>query len=85
MPMPLAFIGIPGGYEVLIIGFVALLIFGNRLPGVMKSLGKSVTEFKKGVAGIEDDLDSAVTADKKPAPAPTATTTASTTEPTPHN
>ncbi len=33
----------------------------------MKSLGKSVTEFKKGVAGIEDDLDTAVTADKKPA------------------
>lgn len=62
----LAFAGLPGGYEVLIIGFVALLIFGNRLPSVMKSLGKSVTEFKKGVAGIEEDLDSAVTADKKP-------------------
>jgi sec-independent protein translocase protein TatA len=76
-----AFVGLPGGYEVLIIGFVALLIFGNRLPGVMKSLGKSVTEFKKGVAGIEDDLDSAVTADKKT----TATTTSSTTDPTPHN
>jgi sec-independent protein translocase protein TatA len=76
--MPLAF-GIPGGYEVLIIGFVALLIFGNRLPSVMKSLGKSVTEFKKGVAGIEDDLDSAVTADKKPAP-----NTASTTQPSTH-
>ncbi len=64
--MPIAF-GIPGGYEVLVVGFVALLIFGNRLPSVMKSLGKSVTEFKKGVAGIEDDLDTAVTADKKPA------------------
>ena len=81
MQMPLAFLGLPGGYEVLVVGFVALLIFGNRLPGVMKSLGKSVTEFKKGVAGIEDDLDSSVTADKKPA----ATTTASATEPTPHN
>jgi len=63
--MPFAF-GLPGGYEVLVIGFVALLIFGNRLPSVMKSLGKSVTEFKKGVAGIEDDLDAAATADKKP-------------------
>jgi sec-independent protein translocase protein TatA len=52
--------------ELLIIGFVALLIFGNRLPSVMRSLGKSVTEFKKGVAGVEDDLDQAVTADKKP-------------------
>ena len=69
--MPFAF-GLPGGYEFLVVAFVALLIFGNRLPSVMKSLGKSVTEFKKGVAGIEDDLDTAVTADKKPA----ATTTA---------
>ena len=72
--MPLAFIGLPGGYAVLVVGFVALLIFGNRLPSVMRSLGKSVTEFKKGVAGIEEDLDTAATADKKPA----ATTTTST-------
>ena len=47
----------PGMQELLVIGFISLLIFGNRLPSVMRSLGKSVTEFKKGVAGIEDDLD----------------------------
>ena len=63
--MPLAF-GMPGMKELMIIGFIALLIFGNRLPSVMRSLGKSVTEFKKGVAGIEDEIDGAVTADKKP-------------------
>jgi sec-independent protein translocase protein TatA len=56
----------PGMQELLVIGFISLLIFGNRLPSVMRSLGKSVTEFKKGVAGVEDDLDQAVTADKKP-------------------
>jgi sec-independent protein translocase protein TatA len=72
--MPLAF-GLPGGYEFLVVAFVALLIFGNRLPSVMKSLGKSVTEFKKGVAGIEDDIDTAATADAKPSPTATATTT----------
>jgi len=75
MMMPLAF-GLPGGYEFLVVAFVALLIFGNRLPSVMKSLGKSVTEFKKGVAGIEDDIDAAATADKKPAPTASTTTTA---------
>ena len=48
--------------------FVALLVFGNRLPSVMRSLGKSVTEFKKGVSGIEDDIDQPVTADKKTTP-----------------
>jgi sec-independent protein translocase protein TatA len=26
----------------------------------MRSLGRSVVEFKKGVAGIEDDIDEAV-------------------------
>ncbi len=67
--MTLAF-GLPGPTEMMIVGVVALLIFGNRLPSVMKSLGKSVTEFKKGVAGIEDDIDAAVTADKKPAAPP---------------
>ena len=70
--MPLAF-GLPGGYEFLVVAFVALLIFGNRLPSVMRSLGKSVTEFKKGVAGIEEDIDLASTADKKPAPTAPAT------------
>jgi sec-independent protein translocase protein TatA len=64
--MPFAFI--PGTQELLIIAFVALLIFGNRLPSVMRSLGKSVTEFKKGVAGIEDDIEQSATADKKSPP-----------------
>ncbi len=66
---PLAFFGSLGMPEMLIISFVALLIFGNRLPSVMRSLGKSVVEFKKGVSGIEEDIDQAVTAsDKKPNP-----------------
>ena len=58
--------GMPGPTEMLIIGGIALLVFGNRLPSVARSLGKSMTEFKKGVAGIEDDIDASVTADKKP-------------------
>ncbi|AGA25156.1 Sec-independent protein translocase subunit TatA/TatB [Singulisphaera acidiphila] len=69
--MPFAFIGSLGPMEIAIVGGVMLLMFGNRLPSVMRSLGKSVVEFKKGVAGIEDDLDQAVTADtKKPVPPP---------------
>lgn len=64
--MPLGFVGMPGPTELMIIAGIALLIFGNRLPSVMRSLGKSVTEFKKGVAGVEDEIDGAVTADKKP-------------------
>ncbi len=67
----LAFLPHIGGYEVVVIGFVALLVFGNRLPSVMRSLGRSVTEFKKGVSGIEEDLDQAVTAEPAKKPAPT--------------
>jgi sec-independent protein translocase protein TatA len=37
---------------------VALLLFGNRLPSAMRSLGRGVTEFKKGLEGAgEDDVD----------------------------
>ncbi|MDB5350272.1 MAG: twin arginine translocase protein [Planctomycetota bacterium] len=61
----LAFLPTMHGPEILIVGFVALLIFGNRLPGVMRSLGKSVTEFKKGVSGIEEDIDTAAAVPEK--------------------
>ncbi len=71
--LPLAFLPNLGATELMVVAFVSLLIFGNRLPSVMRSLGKSVTEFKKGVAGIEEDIDSAVSAEKtekKPTPPP---------------
>lgn len=39
-----------------IIGIIAVLLFGSRLPSVARSLGKSFVEFKKGVRGIEDEI-----------------------------
>ena len=67
MSLLLAF-GLPQGPELLILAGVLLLFFGNRLPSVMRSLGKSVTEFKKGVAGIEEEVDQSVAnAEKKQA------------------
>ena len=54
----LAFMGLPGGAEWLIILIVALLLFGSRLPSVMRSLGKSFSEFKGGLREGEDDTDS---------------------------
>jgi sec-independent protein translocase protein TatA len=68
--LPLAFFQSIGMPELMIVAFVSLLIFGNRLPSVMRSLGKSVTEFKKGVNEVEEDVDKAVTSEpKKPSPA----------------
>ena len=64
--IPFAILHSFGPWEVAIIGGVALLIFGNRLPSVMRSLGKSVTEFKKGMNSIEEDIDEeAATAEPK--------------------
>lgn len=52
---PLA-IGMPGGFEWLIIAGIGLLIFGKRLPEVGRSLGKGIVEFKKGLKGVEDEV-----------------------------
>jgi sec-independent protein translocase protein TatA len=40
----------------LVIGLVAVLLFGRRLPEVARSLGKSLTSFKEGMRGLEDDI-----------------------------
>ena len=38
-----------GGGEMLVIGLIALLLFGTRLPKLARSLGQSVNEFKQGM------------------------------------
>jgi sec-independent protein translocase protein TatA len=50
----MAFMGL-GTVELLVVGGVVLLLFGSRLPKVMRSLGQGIVEFKRGVQGIEDD------------------------------
>ena len=64
----LAILGLPGGSEWIIIIIVALLLFGPRLPSVMRSSGKGVVEFKKGLKDVEDEVDNAVdkAVDEKP-------------------
>ena len=53
-------------WELLIVLVIALVLFGHRLPSMMRSLGKSVTEFKKGVSGIEDEVETAMRDEAKP-------------------
>ena len=55
----LAFFGLPGGTEIIVIGIIALLLFGSRLPKVAKSMGKSIVEFKKGIKGVQDEIEDA--------------------------
>jgi len=53
----LALIGNFGTMELVIILAIGLLLFGRRLPEVGKSIGKSIVEFKKGLKGIEEDVE----------------------------
>lgn len=44
----------PGPWQIAIVLLVVLLLFGNRLPALARSLGMSLTEFKKGVKEIDE-------------------------------
>ncbi|MEG0795813.1 MAG: twin-arginine translocase TatA/TatE family subunit [Odoribacter sp.] len=47
-----------GGQEILFIALIVLLLFGGRkIPELMKGLGKGVKNFKDGMKGVEDDLN----------------------------
>jgi len=50
-----------GTQELLIFLAIVLVLFGgSRIPSIARSLGKSITEFKKGVQGIEDEANASV-------------------------
>jgi sec-independent protein translocase protein TatA len=49
-----------GTTELLIVGVLAVILFGNRLPSVARSLGKSLTEFKKGMREFESEMHSSI-------------------------
>ena len=49
--------GLPGGYEWIVLLVLGLLIFGRRLPEVGRSLGRGIVEFKRGIKGIDDEIE----------------------------
>ncbi|HEY8749871.1 MAG TPA: twin-arginine translocase TatA/TatE family subunit [Tepidisphaeraceae bacterium] len=49
----------PSLAELLVIAAIGLLLFGKRLPEVGRSLGKGIVEFKKGLKGIDEEVEAA--------------------------
>ena len=45
----------PGPMELVIVLVIVMVLFGNRLPGTMRSLGQSLVQFKKGMREGDDD------------------------------
>ena len=58
MTNQLLFLGSLGGQEIIIIALVILLLFGGKkIPELMRGLGKGVSQFKKGMKDIEDEIN----------------------------
>jgi sec-independent protein translocase protein TatA len=55
-----------GPMEIVVIIIIGVLLFGKRLPDMGRYLGKSITEFKKGMKGLEDDVDDTAMGSHRP-------------------
>lgn len=55
MLFAIPFVGGLGLPELIIFGVIILLLFGKRLPTAMRSLGRSVVEFKAGTKDAENE------------------------------
>lgn len=44
-----------GGPELIVVALIVLVLFGSRLPSVMRSLGQSVTSFKSGLNDVDEE------------------------------
>ncbi len=58
MTHQLLFLGSLGSQEIIIIALVILLLFGGKkIPELMRGLGKGVSQFKKGMNDIEQEIN----------------------------
>jgi sec-independent protein translocase protein TatA len=81
-----------GPQEILVLLVIGVLFFGKRLPEVGRYLGKGIVEFKKGMKGLEDEIEGvspvrheAPPALEPPRPPQRVTTTAPKFEDSPNN
>jgi sec-independent protein translocase protein TatA len=48
-----------GTTEMFVLGVIAILLFGEKLPEVARTWGKKIVDFKRNIQGIQDELRSA--------------------------
>ena len=53
----------PGPFEMIVFLIVAVLLFGRRLPEIARGMGKSLSEFKKGIKEAKDEVEKAADID----------------------
>jgi sec-independent protein translocase protein TatA len=46
-----------GPQEIMLLLVIGVLFFGRKLPEVGRYLGKGIVEFKKGMKGLEDEIE----------------------------
>lgn len=56
--LPVLFLSNMRGWQLLIVLLVILLLFGgNKIPEVMRSLGRGINSFKQGLNDMRDEID----------------------------
>jgi sec-independent protein translocase protein TatA len=54
-----------GTGEIILIALVVLLIFGGKkIPELMRGIGKGVSQFKKGMKDLDEEINDGLTDDK---------------------
>src|SRR5207253_945572 len=46
-----------GAQELILLLIILVLLFGRKLPELGRYLGKGIVEFRKGIRGVEDEID----------------------------
>ena len=62
----LLFLGDLGGGEIMVIMVAVLLLFGaDKIPGIARSLGSGIREFKDATSGIRNEIEKSINEEPK--------------------
>jgi len=62
------FLGLPAPTQLIVLLVLAVLLFGQNLPQVARSLGQKLAEFRRGMRSVEDEIRAIASEITSPAP-----------------